>query len=90
MLGLSFNSEIRATGTAIQGELAYRHNVPLQLDDVELLYAALTPLEAGVARLLGEPVTPAGPLRADARRRRSPAATSSAPMGSGRPSRAGS
>ena len=60
MLGLSFNSEIRATGTAIQGELAYRHNVPLQLDDVELLYAALTPLEAGVARLLGEPVTPAG------------------------------
>jgi hypothetical protein len=52
MIGASFNGEIRATGTAIQGEVAFRHNVPLQLDDVELLYAALTPLEAGVAGLL--------------------------------------
>ncbi len=60
MLGLSFNSEIKATGTAIQGELAYRHNVPLQVDDVELVYASLTPLEAGVARLLGEPVSAPG------------------------------
>jgi len=27
--------------------------VPLQLDDVELLYASLTPFESGIARLLG-------------------------------------
>jgi Protein of unknown function (DUF1302) len=60
MIGASFNGEIKATGTAIQGEVAFRHNVPLQLDDVELLYASLTPFEAGIARLLGEPVTPAG------------------------------
>jgi len=52
MIGASFNGEIKSTGTAIQGEVAFRHNVPLQLDDVELLYAALTPLEAGVAGLL--------------------------------------
>jgi hypothetical protein len=52
MIGASFNGEIKATGTAIQGEVAYRHNVPLQLDDVELLYAALTPFEAGIASLL--------------------------------------
>jgi len=52
MIGASFNGEIKATGTAIQGEVAFRHNVPLQLDDVELLYAALTPFEAGIAGLL--------------------------------------
>ena len=52
MIGASFNGEIKSTGTAIQGEVAFRHNVPLQLDDVELLYAALTPFEAGVAGLL--------------------------------------
>ncbi len=60
MLGVSFNSQIQKTGTALQGEVAYRHNVPLQLDDVELLYASLTPFESGIARLLGAPVTSAG------------------------------
>ncbi len=60
MLGLSFNTQLQKTGTALQGEVAYRHNVPLQLDDVELLYASLTPFESGIARLLGAPVTPAG------------------------------
>jgi hypothetical protein len=60
MFGLSFNTQIQATGTALQGELAYRHNVPIQVDDVELIYAMLTPFESGIAKLLGEPVTPGG------------------------------
>jgi uncharacterized protein DUF1302 len=60
MLGLSFNTQIQATGTALQGEAAFRHNVPLQLDDVELIYASLTPFESGIAKLLGEPVTGPG------------------------------
>ena len=60
MLGLSFNTQIQKTGTALQGEVAYRHNVPLQLDDVELIYASLTPFETGIAKLLGEPVTGPG------------------------------
>jgi Protein of unknown function (DUF1302) len=60
MLGLSFNTQIQKTGTALQGEVAYRHDVPLQLDDVELIYASITPLETGVAKLLGEPVTGPG------------------------------
>jgi len=60
MLGVSFNTQIQKTGTALQGEVTFRHNVPLQLDDVELLYASLTPLEAGIAKLLGAPVTPPG------------------------------
>jgi hypothetical protein len=60
MLGVSFNTQIHKTGTALQGEVAYRHNVPLQVDDVELLDASLTPFESGVARLLGEPVSTPG------------------------------
>jgi len=40
--GASFNSNI---GTwALSGEVSYRPNAPLQVDDVELLFAALTPL----------------------------------------------
>jgi hypothetical protein len=40
--GASFNSNI---GTwALSGEVSYRPNLPLQIDDVELLFAALTPL----------------------------------------------
>jgi hypothetical protein len=60
MLGLSFNTQVQSTGTALQGEVAYRHNVPLQIDDVELIYASLTPFESGLAKLLGEPVTGPG------------------------------
>ena len=60
MLGVSFNTQVQATGTALQGEVAYRHNVPLQLDDVELIYASLAPFETGIAKLLNEPVTGPG------------------------------
>jgi hypothetical protein len=60
MLGLSFNTEIGATGTALQGEAAFRHNVPLQLHVPELIYASLSPFETGLAQLLGEPVTGPG------------------------------
>ncbi len=48
LLGLSFNSVLGATGVAIAGEMSYRSNVPLQFDDVELLFAALTPLNSAV------------------------------------------
>ncbi len=46
MFGLSFNTQVGTTGIALQGEVSYRHDVPLQYDDVELLFAALTPFEA--------------------------------------------
>ena len=40
--GVSFNSNI---GTwALSGEVSYRPNAPLQVDDVEVLFGALTPL----------------------------------------------
>ncbi|MCB1607600.1 MAG: DUF1302 domain-containing protein [Xanthomonadales bacterium] len=51
LYGLSFNTSLDAIGLAIQGELSYRDNVPLQIDDVELLFTALSPLNA----LIGAP-----------------------------------
>ncbi|SDS56667.1 DUF1302 domain-containing protein [Opitutus sp. GAS368] len=42
--GASFNTSVK--GVAIQGEISYRDNQPLQVDDVELLFAALSPLSA--------------------------------------------
>ena len=44
-IGASFNTQLGTSGVALQGELTYRHNQPLQYDDVELLFAALGPLE---------------------------------------------
>jgi len=44
VFGASFNTMV---GTyAVQGELSYRPDEPLQVDDVELLFAALSPLNA--------------------------------------------
>ncbi len=44
LLGLSFNSQLGNSGWALQGEYSHRFNAPLQVDDVELLLAGLTPL----------------------------------------------
>ena len=43
LYGVSFNTEIGATGISVQGEVSYRNDMPLQIDDVELLIAGLTP-----------------------------------------------
>lgn len=58
MFGVSFNTQLQKSGIALQGEIAYRNDVPLQYDDVELLFAALTPFEAGLAALRGTPLPP--------------------------------
>ncbi len=41
LYGLSFNTQLGTTGWALQGEYSFRNDVPLQVDDVELLAAAL-------------------------------------------------
>jgi hypothetical protein len=41
--GVSWNTSL-PYGVAWQGEMSYRDNMPLQIDDVELLFAGLTPL----------------------------------------------
>ncbi len=44
LFGLSFNTTFG--GWSIGGEVSYRDNVPIQIDDVELLFAGLSPLNA--------------------------------------------
>ncbi len=56
LFGLSFNTEIGQTGIALQGEYSFRQDMPLQIDDAELLAAGLAPL----APVLG--FTPASQL----------------------------
>lgn len=41
MFGVSVNTDVGTTGISLQGELSYKVGVPLQIDDVELLFAAL-------------------------------------------------
>jgi len=41
MYGVSFNTEIQKYGIALQGEYSHRTNVPLQVEDVEILLSAL-------------------------------------------------
>jgi hypothetical protein len=46
LFGISFNTQLEGSGVALQGELSYRPNQPFQVDDVELLFAGLSPLNA--------------------------------------------
>lgn len=48
LYGLSFNTTLGGT-ISLAGEMTYRSNQPYQIDDVEVLFAGLTPLNAGVA-----------------------------------------
>jgi hypothetical protein len=49
LVGASFNTQFQMTGIALQGEVTYHMDQPIQFDDVEVLFAALTPLEAALA-----------------------------------------
>ncbi|MBK8859098.1 MAG: DUF1302 domain-containing protein [Opitutaceae bacterium] len=44
MVGASFNTDLGSTGISWQGEISLKNDVPLQVDDVELLFAALSTL----------------------------------------------
>ena len=49
LYGLSWNAQLGTSGIAFQGEVSYRQDNPLQVDDVELLFAALSPLSSKYA-----------------------------------------
>lgn len=49
MYGLSWNSQLGTSGVAFQGEVSYQQDKPFLVDDVELLFAALSPISAGLA-----------------------------------------
>ena len=44
LFGISFNTTL--SGWSVGGEVSYRNNLPVQVDDVELLFAGLSPLNA--------------------------------------------
>ncbi|NDY95758.1 DUF1302 domain-containing protein [Wenzhouxiangella limi] len=46
LFGLSFNTTV--AGWSVGGEVSYRDNLPIQIDDVELLFAGLSPLNAAI------------------------------------------
>jgi len=52
VLGLGFSTEVSPIGLAVQGEVSYRWDQPLQVDDVELLYSAISPMDRTLQLLL--------------------------------------
>lgn len=53
LFGMSFNTVLPKSGVALQGEISHRQDVPLQIDDLELLLATLEPL--GIASTWADP-----------------------------------
>ncbi len=47
--GLSWNAQLGGSGIAFQGEISYKQDAPYLVDDVELLFAALSPISPGLA-----------------------------------------
>jgi len=53
LCGVSFNTSLGSTGIALQGEVSYKTGVPLQVDDVELLFATLSALDSPGGSVFG-------------------------------------
>ncbi|MCX6955446.1 MAG: DUF1302 domain-containing protein [Verrucomicrobia bacterium] len=53
LYGLSFNTSIGKTGISWQGEVSLKKDVPLQIDDVELLFATLSALTNSTGSAFG-------------------------------------
>lgn len=51
LFGVSFNTDLGNTGISWQGEVSHRLDQPLQVDDVEILFTALSPISAGLGAL---------------------------------------
>jgi hypothetical protein len=51
LYGMSFNTVLPDSGVALQGEVSFHKDMPLQIDDLELLLATLEPLS--IAKVLG-------------------------------------
>jgi hypothetical protein len=49
--GASINMDLGTTGISLQGEISYRWDQPLQIDDVELLFGALSSINPGFGQL---------------------------------------
>jgi hypothetical protein len=45
LYGVSFNTAFDSTGIALQGEYSFHQDTPMQVDDIELLLAAISPID---------------------------------------------
>ena len=87
LYGASFNTTLGGTGVSLQGEVSYKANQPLQLDDVELLSSTVSALDAsastayGTHNQLGNSPASTPPTSAD---RRASGAGAAAPTAAGR------
>lgn len=46
VVGVSFSTMLKESGIALQGEYSFRPNMPVQIDDAELIAAGFTPLNS--------------------------------------------
>lgn len=53
LYGLSFNTAVGKTGISLQGEISLKKDTPLQVDDVELLFATLSSLTNSAGSAFG-------------------------------------
>jgi hypothetical protein len=53
LFGASFNTMLKTSGVALQGEISFRPNMPLQADANEVINAIFTPLGSGYTSQLG-------------------------------------
>ena len=53
LVGVSFNTTLGKTGVSLQGEISYKASQPLQVDDVELLFAAMSALDTPGGTVFG-------------------------------------
>ncbi|MEY2878310.1 MAG: hypothetical protein RLZZ15_690 [Verrucomicrobiota bacterium] len=53
LYGVSFNTALGKTGVSWQGEVSLKNDVPLQIDDVELLFATLSSLTNSTGSAFG-------------------------------------
>ena len=60
LFGVSFNTEIGATGWALQGEYSYRRDAPLQIAEREIFSRALGPFTNCLGQSIADPAN--GPL----------------------------
>ncbi len=61
LYGVSFNTLLTGTGIALQGEWSYRQDMPLQVDDIELLLATYSPVDPYVFGAAVGPPDPNNP-----------------------------
>ncbi len=52
LVGVSFNTNVASW--SVQGEVSYKHDQPLQVDDVELLFAAMSALDTPTGTRYGQ------------------------------------